>query len=86
MDGACAGKDRTALELVKSLADEAVVAGAVPPSGRALVEHRLARGLSYLVTSHNNGQPPAYAFSEVELMALPDGWRPDWKLCGKVPS
>ena len=43
-------------------------------------------GLSYEITSQNNGRPCAYAFTEFELVTMPSGWSPDWKLCGKVQT
>ena len=43
-------------------------------------------GLSYELTSQNNGRPCAYAFTEFELVTMPSGWAPDWKLCGKVET
>lgn len=48
------------------------------------VQANLNRGLSYAMTGQNNGQPNAYAFSEMELLTFPKGWAPNWKLCGKV--
>jgi len=46
----------------------------------------ILHGLSYKLTSENTGKPPAFAFAELELAALPKGWKPQWKLCGKVPN
>lgn len=43
-------------------------------------------GLSYEITSQNNGRPCAYAFNEFELVTMPSGWSPEWKLCGKVET
>jgi hypothetical protein len=80
------GKDRTALELCKAFADAVIQEGLVPESQREWLEDRLLRGLSYITTSQNHGQPPAYAFNEMEIATLPDGWRPDWRLCGKVAT
>ncbi|KAG2484581.1 hypothetical protein HYH03_016624 [Edaphochlamys debaryana] len=80
------GKDRTALELSKAFAEEVVSAGLLPASSRPWLEAQFLRGLSYVVTSQNHGQPPAYAFNEMEIVTLPPGWRPDWRLCGKVSS
>lgn len=70
----------------KAFADEAVTAGLVPAGRRGWLEAQLMRGLSYVTTSQNHGQPPAYAFNEMEIASLPPGWRPDWRLCGKVAS
>lgn len=50
------------------------------------LKQALLTGLSYSMTGENNGQPSAYAFSELELACLPPGWRPPWQLCGKVMS
>ncbi len=80
------GKDRTALELSKALADEGVEAGLLPRCQADWLEGQFLRGLSYVSTSQNHGQPPAYAFNEMEIITLPPGWRPDWRLCGKVAS
>ncbi len=46
----------------------------------------LQGGLSYEITAQNNGQPCAYAFTEFELVTMPRGWAPQWKLCGKVET
>ncbi|EFJ41630.1 hypothetical protein VOLCADRAFT_98381 [Volvox carteri f. nagariensis] len=78
------GKDRTALELSKALAEEAVAAGLLPQGQVTWLEGQFLRGLSYMSTSQNHGQPPAYAFNEMEIATLPPGWRPDWRLCGKT--
>ena len=43
-------------------------------------------GLSYELTSQNNGRPCAYAFNEFELVTMPHGWAPEWRLCGKVET
>ncbi|KXZ45597.1 hypothetical protein GPECTOR_53g90 [Gonium pectorale] len=82
------GKDRTALELAKAFADEVLETGLLPttPESRAWLEGQFLRGLSYVTTSQNHGQPPAYAFNEMEILTLPAGWRPDWRLCGKVAT
>ncbi|PNH05297.1 Type I inositol 3,4-bisphosphate 4-phosphatase [Tetrabaena socialis] len=80
------GKDRTALELCKAFADEVVTAGLLPRAAVPWLEAQFMRGLSYVTTSQNHGQPPAYAFNEMEILTLPAGWRPDWRLCGKVAS
>lgn len=80
------GKDRTALELSKTLAAEVVAKGLLPPSETHWLEGQFLRGLSYVTTTQNHGQPPAYAFNEMEIATLPAGWRPDWRLCGKVAS
>ncbi|GLC45699.1 hypothetical protein PLESTF_000471800 [Pleodorina starrii] len=106
------GKDRTALEVSKALADEVVAAvqaagaaggtaasgggaggggsgggsGLLPAGQRDWLEGQFLRGLSYMTTSANHGQPPAYAFNEMELATLPPGWKPDWRLCGKVAT
>lgn len=80
------GKDRTALELAKAFADEVLGAGLLPPASRSWLEAQFLRGLSYSTTSQNHGQPPAFAFNEMEILTLPAGWRPDWRLCGKVST
>ncbi|GLI63464.1 hypothetical protein VaNZ11_006438 [Volvox africanus] len=80
------GKDRTALEISKALTEEVVVAGLFSASETSWLEGQFLRGLSYVTTSQNHGQPPAYAFNEMEIVTLPPGWRPDWRLCGKVSS
>ncbi len=80
------GKDRTALELAKAFAEEVLAAGLLPHASRAWLEAQFLRGLSYSTTSQNHGQPPAYAFNEMEILTLPAGWRPDWRLCGKVST
>ncbi|GIL66193.1 hypothetical protein Vafri_19789 [Volvox africanus] len=80
------GKDRTALEISKALTEEVVAAGLFPASETSWLEGQFLRGLSYVTTSQNHGQPPAYAFNEMEIVTLPPGWRPDWRLCGKVSS
>ncbi|GIL69286.1 hypothetical protein Vretimale_12597 [Volvox reticuliferus] len=80
------GKDRTALEISKAMAKEVVAAGLFPASETSWLEGQFLRGLSYVTTSQNHGQPPAYAFNEMEIVTLPPGWRPDWRLCGKVSS
>lgn len=46
----------------------------------------LMGGLSYELTAQNNGHPCAYAFTEFELVTMPPGWAPPWKLCGKVAT
>ncbi|MEW5309099.1 MAG: hypothetical protein WDW38_001009 [Sanguina aurantia] len=78
------GKDRTALELSISLTQETIAAGLASPDGYEALRGNLNRGLSYAMTGQNNGQPNAYAFSEMELLTFPKGWAPNWKLCGKV--
>lgn len=80
------GKDRTALELCRAFADEVVGAGLLPNGAEPWLQAQFMRGLSYMTTSQNHGQPPAYAFNEMEIATLPAGWRPDWRLCGKVAS
>jgi hypothetical protein len=80
------GKDRTAVDVSLAFTEAAVAAGVVAAEQAPLVTAGVQRGLSYVVTSENNGQPSAYAFSELELSCMPSGWRPAWHLCGKVPS
>ncbi|KAG2451138.1 hypothetical protein HYH02_004405 [Chlamydomonas schloesseri] len=80
------GKDRTALELCRAFADEVVGAGLLPAGAEPWLQAQFMRGLSYMTTSQNHGQPPAYAFNEMEIATLPAGWRPDWRLCGKVAT
>ena len=55
------------------------------PQQEALLE-ALQGGLSYVSTSQNNGRPSANAFTEFELVTLPPGWAPAWKLCGKAET
>lgn len=55
------------------------------PQQEVLLE-ALQGGLSYVSTSQNNGRPSAYAFTEFELVTMPPGWSPAWKLCGKVDT
>lgn len=50
------------------------------------LKNAVEAGLSYAMTGENNGQPSSYAFSELELVCMPPGWRPAWHLCGKVMS
>jgi hypothetical protein len=80
------GKDRTALELALSFSQEACLQGYVPSRLQYSLKERLQVGLSYELTGENNGQPNAYAFSELELACLPAGWAPPWRYCGKVMS
>lgn len=72
------------MEVAISFTQEAVAAGAVSEWMAPELTQRLQRGLSYAMTGQNNGQPNAYAFNEMELVALPKPLVPDWKLCGKV--
>lgn len=80
------GKDRTAIELSISCSRHAVEAGVLPPEQEIVLRSAMQAGLSYSTTTENNGQPSAYAFSELELACLPPSWRPSWHLCGKVMS
>ncbi len=65
---------------------QVVEAGLLAPRRQAALQAAFQAGLSYDMTGENNGQPNAYAFSELELVAMPPGWRPAWQLCGKVLS
>jgi hypothetical protein len=86
--GQVGGNDRAHTAASARLKGEMSGAHSLPVLGltRENLVGALRAGLSYAITAENNGQPSAYAFSELELATLPRGWMPAWRLCGKVPT
>ncbi|GAX76742.1 hypothetical protein CEUSTIGMA_g4189.t1 [Chlamydomonas eustigma] len=80
------GKDRTAMEIALSFTQEASRQLDLSSAQQHTLCQAAMSGLSYELTSQNNGRPCAYAFNEFELVTMPPGWSPDWKLCGKVET